>query len=85
MGKFKVGDRVRIIGNTNGSSNPIRSIGRISESRTSGGYRVVVKGITDDNLVNWSTFDEIEFVGNTWLGRVILYISRVLKDIKKGI
>lgn len=47
VGEFKVGDIVRIIANTNGSVNPIGSIGEVVEPPAGGEYRVYTGGRSD--------------------------------------
>ena len=60
MNNFKVGDRVRIVGNESESDNPLGSVGIISYvNEYDEDCRVVVKGYTDDNLANWSPWSEI--------------------------
>ena len=63
MEKFKVGDKVRIVGIVGGTDNPLGSVGIISYiNEEDEDCRVIVKGYTDDNLVNWSPWVEIELV-----------------------
>lgn len=61
--KFKVGDKVRIINNTNQSNNQIGDEGIIVEVTFAGdqrGYRVEVED--GKNWGNWSSQEEIELI-----------------------
>jgi hypothetical protein len=61
--KFNVGDKVRIIKNTNSSNNKIGDEGIITEIAFAGdqrGYRVEVEG--GKHWGNWSAQDEIELI-----------------------
>lgn len=63
MTKFKVGDKVQVLDNSGGSKNPIGSKGIISlVCEKSNDCRVVVEGVTDNNLVNWHQVCELELV-----------------------
>jgi ribosomal protein L24 len=61
MQTFVVGDRVKVLSNENGSSNPVGSTGVVTQIGNED-CRVVVEGVTDDNLVNWHTFGELQLL-----------------------
>ena len=62
MANFKVGDRVKVLSNACGSENPVGSVGIITLTDEYTDCRVVVKGCTDDNLVNWHHHSELELL-----------------------
>jgi len=55
---FKIGDKVRLIANTNGSVNIVGDIGIISGTHISGDFKVTVRGRNDS--YNYSDPQEIE-------------------------
>ena len=61
MVEFKVGDKVELVSNKGGSNNPIGSIGVITEV-TPDDCRVMVEGVTDNNMVNWQYFTDLKLV-----------------------
>jgi hypothetical protein len=61
MNNFKVGDKVKITGNTNQSCNKVRDIGLITEiNPICGNQRVQVKG--RNNWANWTKTCDMELV-----------------------
>lgn len=58
MKKFKLGDRVRITGNTNGSCNKIGDTGIIIEAHGGGSFRVNC-GRYHKKAENWTKPDEM--------------------------
>ena len=68
--KYKVGDKVRIIGSENGSINKVNDIGIITEYELDEhdglDYRVFVEGRTGElrieNIANWHTEAELELI-----------------------
>ncbi len=64
MDKIKVGQKVKITGNSNGSVNKIGDIGTILEyNKAHDTYRVEVPG--NKTYSNWTRSDELELVENT--------------------
>lgn len=66
MSKFKVGDKVRIVGDTSNSNNDVGDVGVVSEIEDGPKgvwFRVYVDG-TDDGG-NWSYSRDIELVSST--------------------
>lgn len=67
--KFKVGDKVKVIGNKFNSINKIGDIGTIDEISVNDSngldYRIYVPGrefMGEENISNWHTIEEIELV-----------------------
>ncbi len=80
MKKIKVGDTVQIIKNDTASVNPVGSIGVVSLDKYNNGevFRVIVKGISDDNTGNGSVRSDLKLVSNTQQK-----IEKLLKKISK--
>ena len=66
MQEFKVGDTVKILSSEGASRNPVGSTGIITEIDTDKTCRVIVKGFTDENIVNWHDFDKLMLVKDTF-------------------
>jgi hypothetical protein len=63
MVEFKVGDKVKILSNKGGSKNPVGSEGVITlVCQEDSDCRVLVEGVTDNNMVNWHHFRELELI-----------------------
>ena len=64
MGNIKVGSKVKLISNESGSVNGIGSVGVVSEDVYNDGrvFRVIVSGISEDNVANRSSVDNLELV-----------------------
>jgi hypothetical protein len=81
MTNFKVGDKVKITGNTNNSCNKVGDIGLITEiNPICGNQRVQVEG--GDNLGNWTKTSDMELVttSDVPIGYVGLPKDMNLKD-----
>lgn len=64
MGNIKVGSKVKLISNESGSVNGTGSVGVVSEDVYNDGrvFRVIVSGISEDNVANRSSVDNLELV-----------------------
>ena len=82
MKEVKVDSKVRILkrGNT---LNPVGSIGRVSACNGHISYRVIVKGFTDDNLVNNCSRDCFELYKPTKQEKIEKLLKKISKLNKK--
>ena len=78
MKTFKVGDKVIIL-DSGSTLNPTGSIGRVSKINFVDSYRVIVKGFTDDNLVNNHSADELELYGSTKQAKIEKLLKKLIK------
>lgn len=63
MQTFKAGDKVKVLSNKGGSKNPVNSTGVVTlVCEEDLDCRVLVEGVTDDNLENWHHFTELMLV-----------------------
>lgn len=63
MAKFTAGDKVKVLSNEGGSVNQVGSVGIITEvCEQDSDCRVLVKGQSDSNMVNWHHFDDLQLV-----------------------
>lgn len=63
MQTFKVGDKVKVLSNEGASKNPVGSTGVVTlVCERDQDCRVLVEGVTDDNIVNWHHFRELKLV-----------------------
>ncbi len=63
MVEFKVGDKVKILSNEGGSKNPVGSEGVVTLTcPEDNDCRVLVEGVTDNDMVNWHHFKELELI-----------------------
>lgn len=60
--KFKIGDRVRIIENSNSSCNEVGSEGTITNFNTSNTKCRIFGDIAKRDIGNWSYIEEIELI-----------------------
>jgi hypothetical protein len=59
---LKVGDKVKVL-NQGSSYNPKGSVGRVSQTSDEGrSVRVIVKGCTDDNMVNSHDPEDLKLI-----------------------
>lgn len=64
MKKIEVGSKVMIVENTTSSINPQGSVGIVSEDKYGDGriFRVIVKGISDNNIGNSSMASDLTLI-----------------------
>ena len=77
MQTFEVGDKVKVLSNGSGSKNPVGSIGVVTlVCEEDQECRVLVEGVTDNNIVNWHRFDELELA--QWKDEDLKRLSRII-------
>lgn len=59
-----MGDKVKLVSNNTGSINRIGSVGIVTEDKLGDGlcFRVLVKGVSDDNIGNSSSVKDLKLI-----------------------